>query len=214
MDSYPMHAWHPLLVHFPLGLLLGGTAVEAAGWLSHRPGLRRAGLVLLTTGLLLALPAIATGLLAYGRVDHGIRAHELMKLHRNLALTSVGLFAVVVGWRWRAGERVTATRAASALYGVMLAAAAAGLTVVGYLGGELVYVHATGLPTATLERIMEERGEPEHHRAAGGAVEPRVEIGPAPADSAPSPGAPARASAADSAGEAGKGDDADPPHRH
>jgi uncharacterized membrane protein len=161
-----MHAWHPLLVHFPLGLLLGGAAVEAAGWLTRRPSLRRAGLVLLTAGVLLALPAVATGLLAYNRVDHSDEAHALMELHRNLMLIAVGLFAFAVAWRWRAGERVTTTPSRALLYAFLLATASAVLVVGADRGADLVFGHATGLPSARLDEVLRERGVTHGHPAA------------------------------------------------
>jgi uncharacterized membrane protein len=152
-----MHAWHPLIVHFPLGLLLGGVVVEAVGWLKRRPTVRKAGLVLLTSGVLLALPAIATGLLAYNRVDHSEVAHALMTTHRNLMLAAVGLFAVAVTWRWRAGEGVTDRPLSAALYAVLLTGATAALVVGGERGADLVFGQAIGIPSERMEAILHER---------------------------------------------------------
>jgi uncharacterized membrane protein len=165
-----MHAWHPLLVHFPLGLLLSGVALEAVGWLSGRSGARQAALWLLTAGVLAALPAIATGLLAYGRVDHSDAAHALMTRHRNLALGTVALFVLAVIWRWSRRSVTGGRGSGGVLYGGLLAVATAGLVTVGDLGADLVFGHAVGVPSERLEDILRERHEG-HEHAHGGKPE-------------------------------------------
>jgi uncharacterized membrane protein len=169
-----MHAWHPLIVHFPLVLLLGGVVVEAMGWLKRRPTFRRAGLWLLTSGVLLALPAIATGLLAYNRVDHSEAAHALMTAHRNLMLAAVGLFAVAVTWRWRTGERVADGPWSAALYAALLTAATAALVGGGDRGADLVFDQAIGIPSKRMEAILQER-HGDHHHGQANAEEGRPE---------------------------------------
>lgn len=201
MELFPMHAWHPMLVHFPVGFLVGGLAVELAGWLTRRSGLRRAGLVLLTAGVLLALPAIVTGLLAYDRVDHSDAAHALMRSHRNLMLVAIGLFSLGVIWRWRSGDRVAATRVRAGLYSTLLAVAAGVLVIGADRGAALVFGHAIGLGSERLEEVLHEResghghspstavddhGEPAARPPSDSSLAPAGESGAsAPEDSAP-----------------------------
>lgn len=156
MNLLPMHAWHPMFVHFPLSLLLAGVALELVGWVKGNLSLRKASLVLLTAGLLMALPAVATGLLAYGRVDHSEAAHAMMTTHRNLMLVAVGLFAAAVAWRWRADDRL-ARRPWNVLYAGLLAAATAVLVVGSDRGADLVFGHAIGVPSSRLEAVLHER---------------------------------------------------------
>ena len=163
-----MHAWHPLLVHFPLTLLLAGVIVEAIAWWKRRTSLLSAGRMLLTCGVLLAVPTVATGLLAYGRVDHSDTAHSIMTLHRNLMLASVGLFAVAVIWRWRAGERVAAEPRSAALYAALLVAATAALVVGGDRGADLVFEEGLGIPSERMEAILSERYGDHHHASQPG----------------------------------------------
>jgi uncharacterized membrane protein len=157
VDFIPMHAWHPLLVHLPLGFLVSGVVVDLVGWLGRRPSLRRAGSFLLAAGVLLAIPAIVTGFVAYGRVDHSDAGHAVMNLHRNLMLAAVALFAAAVVWRWRAGARLLSDPPRGALHASLLVLASATLVVGADRGAQLVFGHATGIPTARLEEILDDR---------------------------------------------------------
>jgi uncharacterized membrane protein len=166
-----MHAWHPLFVHFPLALLLGGVAVEAAGWLARRPSWRRVALGLLSAGVISAVPAVGSGLLAYGRVDHSSAAHALMTTHRNLMLVAVGLFAAAVVWRWRLGERPL-RRPWGGLYALLVAAGTGVLILGGERGADLVLDHATGIPSSRLEAILHDRHAGHTHQPAASGNEP------------------------------------------
>ena len=150
MNWWPMHSWHPILVHLPLVGLVLAVAFDLIAARNRSARWRDPATVLWWAGLLGAAAAVTTGLLAYGRVEHSDPAHVEMTLHRNLALAAVTLLLVTAVWRWR---RPYARGAG--LLGVIGAGV---LGVVGYLGGDLVYRHALGLPTATLEQITQERG--------------------------------------------------------
>jgi uncharacterized membrane protein len=154
MTWFPMHSWHPVAIHVPL---VGLTLAVALDLLAVRRGSRKwrdIATVLWWVGIVGAGLAVATGLLAYTRVEHSELAHEEMVLHRNLALVTTGVLTITAVWRWR----VPLSRGAAAL-GVLAALA---LVAVGYLGGDLVYRHALGLPTERLEQISHERGGHEH----------------------------------------------------
>jgi uncharacterized membrane protein len=149
-----------------------GAGVESVGWLTRHPALRKAGLALLTGGVLLALPAIATGLIAFNRVDHSDTSHALMQLHRNLMLASVGLFSVAVVWRWRAGARGLAGGGQAVAYATLLALASTLLVVGSDRGAALVYAHATGISSERLDEILHER-EGNHGHPRMGEREPK-----------------------------------------
>jgi len=155
----PMHAWHPIVVHLPLvGLILAVLLDGLSVWTRH-PGWRGAATVLWWAGLVGAAAAVATGLLAFGRVDHSDTAHELMTRHRNLAYLSLGLLIVTALWRWK--------RPGSQGAAVLGIAGALGLAGVGYLGGEMTYGHALGIPTSRLHAVIEDRGDDLEHPTAG-----------------------------------------------
>lgn len=169
MDLFPMHSWHPVVIHFPLVALSLAVMLDLIAALSRSPRWREAATLLWWIGMAGAVAAVATGLIAYSRVEHSEPGHARMTLHRNLAFVALAILLASGVWRWR---RPLARGAA--LVGVV---GVGGLLSVGYLGGELVFRHAIGIPTAILEAVVHERGGHEHDDAAG--------------EAGPSPGAPA-----------------------
>lgn len=161
MNWFPMHSWHPVMVHLPLVGLVIAVAFDLVATRNRAARWRDAATVLWWVGLLGATAAITTGLLAYNRVEHSDPAHEEMVLHRNLALATVAVLLVTALWRWKRPY----SRGA-ALLGLMGAVLLGG---VGYLGGDLVYRHGLGIPTETLEEITHERGGHAHGHAAESA---------------------------------------------
>ena len=150
MNWWPMHSWHPVVVHLPLVGLVVAVAFDLVAARRRSARWRDAATVLWWVGLLGAVAAVTTGLLAYGRVEHSDPAHAAMVVHRNLALAAVTVLLITALWRWR---RAYSHRAA--LLGLIGAAVLGG---VGYLGGDLVYRHALGIPTGTLKAIVRDRG--------------------------------------------------------
>ena len=168
MKWLPMHSWHPAMVHLPLIGLLLAVVFDLVAVQRRSTTWHEAATALWWIGLLGAVSAIATGLVAYNRVEHSELAHQEMILHRNLALATIGLLLATALWRWRRPY----SRAA-ALVGLV---GAVGLTGVGYLGGDLVYRYGVGLPTATLEQIAHDRGGHEHAESQGRDPGPADEL--------------------------------------
>ena len=161
MNSWPMHSWHPVVVHLPLVGLVVAVAFDLVATRDRSVCWRNAATVLWWLGLLGAVAAVTTGLIAYNRVEHSDPAHEEMVLHRNLALATVAVLLVTALWRWK--RPYSRGAALLGLVGAMV------LGGVGYLGGDLVYRHGLGIPTETLEEIAHERGGHAHGHAAESA---------------------------------------------
>jgi uncharacterized membrane protein len=145
----PMHSGHPLVVHFPLVVLMLAVVLDGIAVFRGGTGWRSAATLLWWVGLVGAAAAIGTGLVAYGRVDHSDAAHEVMTRHRNLALLAVTILLIGAIWRWR--------RPLSRGALTVGAVGALGLGAAGYLGGEMVYRHALGIPTGMLRQVGNER---------------------------------------------------------
>lgn len=158
MDWFPIHSWHPMVIHVPLVAFLLAAGLDLLGIVRPNPEWRRAGTLLWWVGLIGAGAAVATGLIAYNRVDHSDHAHEAMILHRNVAFVVLGVLAAAGVVRWRLPRLrlhvVLGTLGALALGGV------------GYLGGELVYTHGLGISDRNLNQIMDERGGHVHRDPA------------------------------------------------
>lgn len=158
MDWLPLHSGHPLMVHLPLVALPVAVVLDLLAVWRQEAHWRRLASILWVLGLLGAAAAVATGLIAYDRVDHSDLAHDVMTLHRNVALAAAGLFLLggIVRWRWSYSRPVALFGALVGVLGIT------GLIGAGYLGGEIVFRHGIGLSTGVLEQVVRERGGHAH----------------------------------------------------
>ncbi|MBI2970219.1 MAG: nuclear transport factor 2 family protein [Gammaproteobacteria bacterium] len=155
--------WHPVLVHFTIGLLVTAAGLfAAAALLRDRPIAERATLVArwnLVIGTAFATLTLAAGYRAYYTVAHDDPAHAAMLVHMKWAWIALVLFviAAALAWRERARERGTGP-----ILAMFLAAGTGALFVTGYLGAENVYRHGLGVM-----RLPAAEG-PGHTHAHGG----------------------------------------------
>jgi len=134
---------HPLFTHFPIALLLAVPLIDLIGIIRREDWYHRASLLVLFLGVLGAIAAVTTGLLAEESVPHPDAAHSLIELHEAFALTALGLAVAMLLWRLAVRNRRSA--------GMLLALLAAEvlflcgpITVTGYFGGQLVFEHGVG----------------------------------------------------------------------
>lgn len=131
---------HPLLVHFPIALLLAALAAE---WRAARAGKRagpsEAGMFCLLLGALGASAAALSGWLFAEHDPPG--APVLLFRHRwaGVGAAAGAALTLLSAWRWKRGAPLARpTRA-----GLLLTAALTGAA--GHLGGEMVYGEGFGL---------------------------------------------------------------------
>ena len=127
------HPAHPAIVLGPLGCWAGALIADA----SREPDAARR---LTGTGVLLAVPAVATGLSDWTDTTGAERRVGFLHLTANLTATALQL----VSWRARRRGRHTA----GAVYGIL-----AGLTsgAAGWLGGHLTYAMGVGVDTTAFD---------------------------------------------------------------
>jgi uncharacterized membrane protein len=132
MSAHPVH---PVLVHFPLGLLFSSALVD----LAHLTGLWREthfAAWLMAGGLASALPAMAAGLYDLRLLDDA----QATRATRHMLLMVVAWLGFAVALYLR--RNVLGAGAEPPTASVVLAlASAVALAFGGWLGGELVYRH-------------------------------------------------------------------------
>lgn len=124
---------HPVLVHFPIALLLAALAAELLR--PRKDGPSEAGFFCLALGVLGAWAAAASGWLFAAHDAPGVP--ELLERHRwsGIGATVAASVTWLSAWRWRRSGAVALARPTRA--GLVLTAVLAGLS--GHLGGEMVY---------------------------------------------------------------------------
>lgn len=142
-----VYLWHPLLVHFTVGLLATSVGlyfvacvVKATPW---RERFTVAAEINLWAGALVSALTVGAGMIAFGTAPHGDDAHDLMLLHSWLAYGTFALFgllAAISAWR-----HLGPARPPSWIFLAGLVVALCVLSVTGFVGGELVFSHAVGV---------------------------------------------------------------------
>jgi uncharacterized membrane protein len=166
MFGYDWPRLHALLTALPVTLLSLAIVLELISVLFKRDSLRRTGLLLLVIGTLGAAAAVGAGLQAEGKIDHGPALHEVMEEHEQLALITLGIFAVLTLWRLARDRKMGAGERAAAL--VVGLVGVAFLANTGQHGGKLVFEHAAGVPNETLKAELTNRLEGHQHEGAEG----------------------------------------------
>lgn len=144
MSSLP--GWHPLVVHFPLALVLCGSLLLCAARVVRREALAATlatvGTWNMCLGVIAALVALGTGLGAVLDLNVTDAAHRAISSHMKWALfTSLALLLLAV---WRGAGTAAASRP-SWWFVLLLVTSAAALAVTGFKGGENVYRYAVGV---------------------------------------------------------------------
>ncbi len=142
MDFEIIPNWHPILVHFTVGLLSISALLHFAGLALKKPHLLIAGRWNLWLGALITVGTVLAGWDAYNSVAHDAASHAAMTDHKNWALTTASLFILLALWSlWKHRGAKTVS---PVFVGILLIAAGL-LAVTGYKGGEVVYRHGTGV---------------------------------------------------------------------
>ncbi len=151
-----MENLHPLVVHFPIALLVTALALELAGLLWRSDGLRRVALWNQGLGTVGVLAAVITGRLAKAGAKHSPEIFQVMSRHEQVGYVVGWLTVAALGWRLATTRRRTERR-----YGPLASRRRAGprdhwigwgvlallcglLAFGAHLGGRLVYEYGVG----------------------------------------------------------------------
>ena len=134
---------HPLLVHFPIALLLSSVALSWAAHFWPGKGLNQAAWYTLLLGLAGTLLTLITGFLDAQRVPLDSPAMATLNIHRALGIATFVLFGALALWSWRSKGALNGGK--RTLYTVLQTVGVALIVTVGFLGGELVYAFGIGV---------------------------------------------------------------------
>ena len=137
-----MESVHPLVVHFPIALLLSAVAVDGLALALKRPSIHRVALWNLVLGTVGAAVAVLSGLQAEDVAKHSFEIWQILELHKRLGITTLILGIMMSGLRLARRDRLTPRVRLATL--VVMAAMASTLTWGASLGGRLVYEFGVG----------------------------------------------------------------------
>lgn len=138
--------WHPMVVHFPLALIVtGALSLSAARVLTagrHAGTLAIVGTWTLVVGAVTLIFALGSGLAAVIDLEVGEAAHRAISAHVKSAIVTTVLVASAAVWR---GAGVAQESRPSVGFLLVLWVGTAALIVTGYRGGQNVYRYGVGV---------------------------------------------------------------------
>ena len=167
----PGHPTHPPLTDVATGLYTGAAAFAVLGAVGVSEGnMAIASWLALVAGLVVTVPTAATGLLDWLKISRGTPLWRTATAHLLAMVSATGVFlaAALVGHGGYVDRRVTTAALVLTLVGFAL------LTLGGWLGGTIVYVHGMrvlNLVEEPAHRAVAPFATPEKERAAAGGRE-------------------------------------------
>lgn len=156
----PLPSWHPLVVHFPIALVLVATALLLAARLLRNESLAQTAATVgtwnLCLGAVAAVFALGTGLGAVLDLDVSAAARQAISLHFKWAVLTTLLLVLLAIWR---GAGTASRSRPSWIFLVVLVAASAALSYTGYRGGKNVFEYAVGVKKIAARSFEAPRGE-------------------------------------------------------
>ena len=153
---------HPIVVHFPIALLLTSGALLVLGILTKKEFFVNCGTCNLVLGAFSTIFAVLTGLLAASSVSHPEGVHSTMMWHRNIMISVLTVSLVLAFWVYKNREQIFLLRV-KLITGLVVMLS---LLIVGSdLGGQMVFKHGVG---TVLLHDKEKSHSHEHGEQAAG----------------------------------------------
>jgi uncharacterized membrane protein len=163
----PAPSWHPLVVHFPIALVVVAAALLLAARLlrseSLAATLATVGTWNLCLGAVAAVFALATGLGAVLDLDVSAAVRQAISEHMKWAIFTTLLVVLLAVWR---GAGTASGSRPSWVFIVLLLAATAAMGVTGYRGGKNVYEYGVGVRKIAVRKFDSPHGDPIEHKIA------------------------------------------------
>jgi uncharacterized membrane protein len=132
---------HPLIVHFPMGLLISGVVFEIYGALRQDEVVETAGRFNVRFGFWCLFPVLLVGFLGMISLENTEKFRDFLASHLTFAFTSAGVFILAM-----LVSRYLRKPWGRILYFLIIAIGGWCVLTTGYFGGELV--HRFGVPPA------------------------------------------------------------------
>ena len=128
---------HPLLVHFPIALVLTALAIEFLGLIRRHPKPSTTAMICLLLGIVFAGLSIASGLANHEFESHGRLVEDTIQWHKwlGIATGSMGALALLLG----GVSLVFAAASVKPFYFFALFCSGALVGITGHFGGSIVY---------------------------------------------------------------------------
>jgi uncharacterized membrane protein len=156
----PLPGWHPLVVHFPLALIVVAAALLLAARVLRSASLAATAATVgtwnLCLGAVAAVFALGTGLAAAIDLDVGTAVRQAISLHMRWALFTTLTLVLLAVWR---GAGTAQESRPSWLFIVLLLVACAALGVTGYRGGKNVFEYGVGVKKIAVRPVEIPHGE-------------------------------------------------------
>lgn len=137
--------WHPLFVHFSVGLLITAAIIHVLVLVvsaDHKRTLTTVANWNLWLGVAFTVLTVIAGWFAFNSVNHDTASHIVMLTHRKWAIATFITFILLVAWSLMRAKKQLII-AGPIVAAVVLASAM--LLVTAWYGGELVYRHGLGV---------------------------------------------------------------------
>ena len=139
---------HPILVHFPVALVVFAGILALAAWIWNKPRLHQIARVNLIVGTVCAILTVISGFAAEGDVFTIDPQHDVLERHEMLALTTLTLLVLLSVWAiWKRKDWVSK---APTLFTIVLLIAHLAVAGTAFYGGKLVYEYGVGVDRTAL----------------------------------------------------------------
>ena len=157
-----METIHPMIVHFPIALLLTATFIStlAVIFKNKREELKIVLYWILILGAISALAALFSGLYESERVVHDEAIHKIMEVHKFLGFVIASAFVLITLWFIIRRRKIKYKELL--IITLFLIGTSSVLVYSAYLGGKMVYEEGTGVKPME-KYIMEMPGGSMYH---------------------------------------------------